>query len=239
MSFGAIGYPDGQRQTSWDDAVSAWDLAHAQVSPVVSPPINVSRYGYTFFRLYILTGVPLQVNFVWYLDQALSMQTAKRVWQVDPNVNSTYQALLPNMGVWLQVSLIAETPGADFSCSAHTLVTNRAHPLQVFPITEPIFFYTGTLAPGGTQTLPALSYSAGPAQLRLFGGSQGCRFDVQYLNIDYSYYSFYSQTVAANAIWNDQILLPPSATQVVLTNQSAIAENDTADIICLASLTGG
>lgn len=228
------GYQDWQRVENWDTG-SLWSLAVTNVTAnQVSPILDVSRSAYlggTVSESLSQSRLVLQ----WFLDAAGTIPVASRSFTLSSTVSQQAQMRVPNLGPFVQLTTVSLT-GAAYSPTVQVFGTNRFHPLEFIPgLPVVLSIVTGALAASATNTYVPSDYYAGPVSLNT-SCANALTVSLQSLNFAAVWDPVAVWNTAAGANAQQNVIAPPGAWRVQVTNQAASAT--TVNVHATTSATG-
>lgn len=240
MSIGAgpLGYPDGQRLSSWDLGAVLFSLNTLQTGTFTSPGINVGHFGYAYSFMSV-AGNPVQAQFNWFQDSGLTVLSGSRNTKLTTTASRGSQFIHTNLGRFLQILLIPLTGATTYTPSLVFIPTNRSWPWLTYPSDSFLFDAAPSLAASASTNVFLGWEWAGPVSVSAFGGSQGINVLVQHYNFATGLIgTLFGYSVAASAYDNRTIISPGVGMQFNIANASAVNPNNTATFTGIASLTG-
>lgn len=159
------GYADYQRVDNYDTGVLWNNPGVLSNATVVSPVLDVSRFGYLGGTVAVAAGTQANVAVSWFADAGITVVLGQRTFALQNTGAAPAQIRFPNLGPYCRFTVTSAT-GAAFNFTATIIATNRLHPLEMIPTASSLFAASGkALAIGGTDTYFPASYCAGPVQL--------------------------------------------------------------------------
>lgn len=236
-SIGTLGTSDDQAQNAWDLGSAFYTLVGTQTGQQVSPVLNVSAWHSLVLATSPATN-PYAVELQWFVLPNATQILGDQIVRVDPSMTATCYMQVPNRGPFLAIITTPASPSTVYVASLYAMPTNRIHPVTVPPIEFLLHEFAPALAAGASATDYATSYYGGPVGVRTNGGSQGVTVQVQTLDSNLAYANVESFTVATNIEDYRTLILPPSASRVVVTNSSGASANNSSRVVMTASQTG-
>ena len=234
---GPVDQPDYQLVTNWDPGAPTFSYTGAVAPPVQTPAIPCSQYSGIFFFLQAEPCL-MQVELTWYGDAGLTEQMGSLSICSDGSNAGQFQAIIPNLGPYLQVTYSALPGSGGTEVTTYVILTNRTAPALLLSNSGLLMNKAPALAAGAAATLYPNGYANALVQWLIFGGAEGVTVQWQTLTPAGSYVTFYQETVGVNAVLLITLRFPPGSFRVIVTNTSPTVANNTSTIVATQTLGG-
>lgn len=217
-----VGYPDGSRTSQQVQLLPIWTALNATNVAIQSAVAYAGTYPQVLVAGSIANNQAILSINSFAEQAAVNLIGAVKI-ALDPGVTRLGEFVAAVYGPWVQVELDPNPGGANFTPTIRAFLVTGPAAKRATSSTSIPYQKSVTLQASQTVTLLADAYTSGRSIVRTTGGSQGCNPELDYLDpISGAWVVLDSWTVAANAIDRRDIIFPPHATRVKLTNPTAI-----------------
>lgn len=223
MSFGQVGYTDGQRGILADPQEPV--LAHqaAVTGQYVSPIWSVSNWH----NVLLIHNPNVVTNWLFHswADQAGTIPLRQAGSVYDPAQGNPFVSNVPALGPFMSFEVNPQGgAGTNWTDNTYVYQNNRPTGTPIVGIGGPDGPVQGPLAAGASITSQGSFTGSGPFGIFVNGGNQGVNMQLNIMGTAFAYYSVSNWSVAAGATDYRTIMLPIRPRQLIMTNASGAAQ---------------